>query len=266
MTTEDSYLPLDGGDIHVWQDGPRDAPPLMLIHGTGASGQEWDPLVPLLTGSHRVIRLDLLGCGQSAKPEDGDYSVPAQGRRVGLALDKLGVERAVLVGHSSGGYEAAALAEQRPDLVSAIAVINSGPGMAAYIAKEAPVDPTRWVSLTDDQLRQAVHTGFRPGFHIPDEYLAQVRAMTLHTFAAASQANFAYLREKTLPDRLAAVGKPLLVLFGEEDQRWSSTSAVDYSVVAGARVELLSGLGHSPNLEDPLRTAEHLLAFAALHV
>lgn len=258
-------LPLDGGDIHVWQDGPRDAPPLMLIHGTGASGQEWDPLVPLLTGSHRVIVLDLLGCGQSAKPDDGDYSVPAQARRVGMALDKLDVERAVLVGHSSGGYEATALAEERPELVSAIAVINSGPALAAYIADDAPVDPTQWENLTDDQLRQAVRTGFGPGFHIPDEYLAQVRAMTLNTFAAASKANFAYLREKTLPERLTAVGKPLLVLFGEEDQRWSSASAADYTVVAGARVELLAAVGHSPNLEDPLRTAEHLLAFAALH-
>lgn len=265
MTTEDMILSLDGDDLHVCQHGPRDAPALMLVHGTGASGQEWDPLVPLLTGNHRVIRIDLLGCGRSAKPDDGDYSVPAQGRRVGLALDALGVDHAVLVGHSSGGYEATALAEQRPGLVTAIALVNSGPGMAAFIGQDAAIDPARWSDLTDDQLRQAVRTGFGPGFPIPDDYLAQVRAMTFHTFAAASRANVAYVTEKTLPDRLAAVGTPLLVLFGEEDQRWRSSSAADYGVVAGARIELLAGLGHSPNLEDPLRTAEPLLAFAALH-
>ena len=252
-------------DIHVYEDGARDRPTLVLIHGTGASGREWEPLLPLLTDSHHVVRLDLLGCGESAKPAGADYSVPAQGRRVAEVMDRLGVEHAVIVGHSSGGYEAAALAEQRPELVNAIVVINSGPGMAAYIGQDAAIDPAQWDSLTDDQLRVAVRSGFGHGFHIPDEYLEQVRAMTLHTFAEASQANFAYVQEQTLPDRLKAVDKPLLVLFGEQDQRWRSSSAADYGVVADVRIELLAGLGHSPNLEDPLRTAEHLLAFAARH-
>lgn len=265
MTTEDIMLPLADGHLHVRETGPRDAPALLLVHGTGASEREWDPLVPLLAGSHRVIRIDLLGCGRSAKPDDGDYSVPAQGLRIGAAMDLLGVRAAVLVGHSSGGYPATALAERRPELVTAIALVNSGPGPHAFIGGQAAIDPARWDSLTDDQLREAVRTGFRPGFHIPDEFLEQVRAMSLHAFAAVEQANLAYLREQPLPDRLAKVGKPLLVLFGEEDQRWRSSSAADYSVVRGARVELMPGLGHSPNLEDPLRVAEPLLAFAALH-
>lgn len=60
-------------------------------------------------------------------------------------------------------------------------------------------------------------------------------------------------------------GKPLLVLFGEDDRRWRSSSAADYHAVPGARVELLPGLGHSPILEDPPRVAGPLLDFAALH-
>ncbi|GAA3425818.1 alpha/beta fold hydrolase [Streptosporangium sandarakinum] len=43
------------------QDGPRDAPALLLIHGSASSTRSWDPMVPLLTGSYRVIRIDLLG-------------------------------------------------------------------------------------------------------------------------------------------------------------------------------------------------------------
>lgn len=258
-------LPLADGHVHVRATGPRDAPVLLLVHGTGASEREWDPLVPLVADSHRVIRIDLLGCGRSAKPDDGDYSVPAQGLRIGAAMDLLGVRDAVLVGHSSGGYPATALAEQRPGLVTAIALVNSGPGMHAFIGGQAAIDPGRWESLTDDEFRAAVRTGFRPGFPIPDEFLEQVRAMSPQTFAAVERANIAYLRERPLPDRLADVGKPLLVLFGAEDQRWRSSSAADYASVRGARVELLPGLGHSPNLEDPLRVAEPLLAFAALH-
>ncbi|MFJ6463193.1 alpha/beta fold hydrolase [Streptomyces sp. NPDC091387] len=125
--TEASILPLPGGDILVCQDGPRDAPALLLIHGSASSTRSWDQLVPLLTGSHRVIRIDLPGHGRSAEPSDRGYEVPEQGRTVGAALDRLGVERALVVGHSSGGYAATALIEQRPDLVAALSLINTAP-------------------------------------------------------------------------------------------------------------------------------------------
>ncbi|CUM43827.1 alpha/beta hydrolase fold [Streptomyces venezuelae] len=127
--SEDALLHLDEGDIYVCQDGPRGAPVLLLIHGSATSSRSWDALVPLLTTSHHVIRIDLPGHGRSAEPADGDYSPPEQGRRISTALDRLGVERAIVVGHSSGGYPATALAEQRPDLVTALALINTGPGM-----------------------------------------------------------------------------------------------------------------------------------------
>ena len=62
--TDEATLPLDGGTIYVCQDGPRDAPALVLIHGSGSSSRTWNPMVPLLTAAHRVIRIDLLGHGR----------------------------------------------------------------------------------------------------------------------------------------------------------------------------------------------------------
>ena len=118
---------LDDGEIYVRQDGPRDAPALLLIHGNASSARWWDELVPMLTRSHRVIRIDLLGHGRSAKPGDRSYALPDQARRVGEAMDRLGIERVIAVGHSSGGAAATALAERRPDLVTALALINTGP-------------------------------------------------------------------------------------------------------------------------------------------
>ncbi|RSM86311.1 alpha/beta hydrolase [Kibdelosporangium aridum] len=262
MTVSTHAHAVDDGEIHVYQDGPRDAPALLLIHGTAASARTWEPMVPLLTESHHVIRIDLLGCGRSAKPDGASYAVPDQARRAGAALDRLGVKHAIVVGHSSGGTVATALTEQRPDLVTAVVLINTGPDMAAFIGQDAAIDPTQWPDFTDEQLRHAVSSGFAPGYEIPQPFLDQVRDMDLHVFAATSQAVRAYLDEQSLPQRLAPLGKPLLVIFGEEDRRWRSSSATEYHAVPGATVTMLPGLGHSPNLEDPSRTAVPLLAFA----
>src|SRR5215467_1285464 len=98
----------------------------------------------------------------------------------------------------------------------------------------------------------------RQGYQIPLELLNEVRAMTLHSLTTTTQASRDYLKEQALPNRLAPLGKPLLVIFGEEDRRWRSSSAADYRAVPGARVEMLPGIGHTPILEDPARTASSL--------
>ncbi|MFC0556794.1 alpha/beta fold hydrolase [Planotetraspora thailandica] len=272
--TGNSTLPLNGGSIYVRQDGPRDAPALVLIHGLAGSTHWWDSLAPMLTRSHLVIRIDLLGHGRSAKPAGGGYAIPEQGRRVGEALDRFGVKRALVVGHSTGGSVATALAEQRRDLVTALALIDSGPRMDAFISDgfvgrllSVPVvGQLLWRFRTDGVVRQGLGTGFsRPGYEIPQQLVDDVRGMTYHALTATDRAVDDYLKQRALPDRLAALGKPLLVIFGKDDRRWRSSSAAEYRAVPGAKVELLSGVGHSPMLEDPPRTAGLLLAFTALH-
>ncbi|MDR2985683.1 MAG: alpha/beta hydrolase [Nocardiopsaceae bacterium] len=262
--TEDSILNLAHGDIHLCQDGPRDAPALLLIHGTASSARSWEQMVPLLAKSHRVIRIDLLGHGRSAKPGGRGYEIPEQGRQVGVVLDRLGVRECIVVGHSSGGTVATALAEQRPDLVTAIALIDTGPSMDAFIGPDAGIGFSQWPPA-DEQIRQLASSGFsRPGFEVPEEFLDDVRGMTLEAFIAIMQAPREYLEQQALPDRLKELGKPLQVIFGDQDRRWRPSSAGDYQVVPGARVEWLPGVGHTPILEDPQRTAALLLAFTGL--
>ncbi|WP_245646763.1 alpha/beta fold hydrolase [Microtetraspora niveoalba] len=269
-----STLPLDGGNVHVRQDGPRDAPALVLIHGLAGSTRWWEPLVPMLAKSYRVIRVDLLGHGRSAKPAGGGYTIPEQGRRVGEALDRLGVKHAVVVGHSTGGSVATALAERRRDLVTALALIDSGPRPDAFISDGfvgqllfiPVVGQLLWRFRTDTVVRRGLDTAFsRRGYQAPQQLVDDVRGMTYHALTATSRAADDYLAQRALPDRLTALGTPLLVVFGEDDRRWRASSADGYRAVPGARVELLPGVGHSPMLEDPPRTAAPLLAFAAAH-
>lgn len=266
QATEESLLHPDAGDIHVCQDGPRDAPALLLIHGSAASARSWAAMVPLLATSHRVIRIDLPGHGLSSEPAGHDYETPAQGRAAGTALDRLGVEHAVVVGHSSGGYAATALAEQRPDLVTALSLINTGPSLDAFISPEssAPIDPSQWPP-TDEQIRGFASTGFREGYEVPQDLVDEVRGMTYHAFTTSMQSSRAYLHQQALPGRLTALGKPLQVIFGDQDRRWRPSSAADYRAVPGAKVDWVPGAGHTPILEDPPRTAALLLAFTVIH-
>ncbi|MFC4053493.1 alpha/beta fold hydrolase [Actinomadura syzygii] len=267
-------LSLPGGSVFVRQDGPRDAPALVLIHGLGGSTRWWDAVVPLLAKSHRVVRIDLLGFGRSAKPSGDGYAVGEQAQRVGVALDRLGVRRAIVVGHSTGGSVATALAERRPDLVSALALIDSGPRLDAFISDGfvgnllfvPGVGQLLWRFRTDGVVRRSLGTAFsRPGYEIPRALMDDVRATTYHSLTATSREAEHYLDERPLPDRLAPLGKPLLVIFGQDDRRWRASSAADYRAVPGATIELMPGIGHSPMLEDPPRTAASLLKFAASH-
>ncbi|GAA5072276.1 pimeloyl-ACP methyl ester carboxylesterase [Thermocatellispora tengchongensis] len=175
-----------------------------------------------------------------------------------------------MVGHSTGGSVATALAEQRRDLVTALALIDSGPRVDAFIS-EGPVGQLLfvpgvgqllWRLRTGTIVRQGLATAFsRPGYQAPQQLVDDVRGMTYHAVTATSRAADDYLDRRALPDRLTALGKPLLVIFGQDDRRWRSSSAAEYRRVPGARVELLPGVGHSPMLEDPSRTATLLLAF-----
>jgi pimeloyl-ACP methyl ester carboxylesterase len=266
-----SLLPLDGENIHVSQDGPCEAPALVLIHGLAASTRWWDALVPLLARTHRVIRIDLLGHGKSAKPTGSGYGIPEQGKRFGAALDRLGVKCAIVVGHSTGGSVATALAEQRRDKVKALALINScpsldadtSPGLISRLLPVPAIGHLLWRLLTGPLTRKALANGFARGFEIPAQLVEDVRGMTYHAFTATSRGALEYLEQRSLPDRLAVLGTPLLVVFGAEDQRCRSSSAAEYRVVPGARVELLNGAGHSPMVEDPPRTAALLQVFTA---
>ena len=76
---------------------------LVLIHGFGASLETWHDIYPTLSTRFPVVRLDLKGHGFSSKPQDDKYSLDEQARLVIAFINKLGIKRVVLVGHSLGG-------------------------------------------------------------------------------------------------------------------------------------------------------------------
>ena len=255
--------------MHVIHDGPRQAPPLLLVHGSGASGAFWGPVVGALAGHHHVIRVDLPGCGQS--PPASSYDVPEQAGRVAMLLDDLGLRHVTVAGHSSGGYVATALAEQRPDLVGSLALISTGPSLDALLPQPfilrallaPPLGPLLWPRRSDAMIRRGISATTARPVDIPGDAVADLRNITYRRFRKILRRNAAYVAEQSVPGRLAGLGVPVLVIFGAADPRYEPSSAHQYDAVPNARVEMLPGVGHVPILEAPEPTSELLLGFTA---
>ena len=264
------FVRLVDGDMHVVEDGRPGTRTLLLIHGSAGSTAWWDPVVPALAGACHVVRVDLLGHGRSSSPARG-YDIPAHADRVGAALDRLGAGRVTVTGHSMGCMVATALAEQRPDKVAGLALIDMGPsldtaspdGLLVRLLLAQFPGRLLWRLRSESTIRKAMRSAFTRPVDIPGAVIEAALGMTHRALAGTARGSNDYIKQQSLPGRLAALGVPVLVIFGTEDARYPSSSAAAYHVVPGARVELLPGVGHTPMMEDPQATSTLLLEFAA---
>jgi pimeloyl-ACP methyl ester carboxylesterase len=274
-------LRLSSGDIQVVETparGKNPGAPIVLIHCYTCSLNWWDRMLPLLSKDHRVIRLDLLGHGGSEKPKSG-YAIEDQAALMAEALNELGVQGAVVVGHSLGAAVATALAEESSELVDRVVDIDAAPDTEHYgeglpfLAKLAymPVIGEFLNRVTPDvAIEKSFEEAFAPGYDIdagfenPDQVVDDVRAMTYTAFDKSHSAVDDYTAEIPLDERLTDAAVPLLVIFGSEDQIANADeSLAGFEDVPGVRTATIEGAGHSPNVEKPEETARLILEFAA---
>ncbi|HEX2162230.1 MAG TPA: alpha/beta fold hydrolase [Thermoleophilaceae bacterium] len=255
------------GDVQVRERGPARAPAIVLIHCYTCSIHWWLKLEPLLTGDRRVVSVDLLGHGGSEKPLEG-YSAENQADAVAAALRRRGVRDALLVGQSLGGPIATAVAERNPGLARGVVIMDSSPregyGDLPFTQKigTAPVvGQAAWHTTPDFMIRDGLADAFAEGFEVPDQFVEDVRRMTFTSFKEADK--LPGYQDTPLPERLTATGLPVLVIFGEEDTVIvpPDEAADEYRAIPGARVALLPGVGHTPQVEAPRRTAALLRSF-----
>lgn len=245
-----------------------DGRPIVLIHGLGAALDWWDAIAPDLAQDHRVIRLDLIGHGGTEAPASG-YSIERQAALVKAVLDKLGVGRTVIVGHSMGGEVATAFATRHSSQVDCLAVIDTPPkpetnfNLNTRLALTPVAGQALWRLRTDPMLRQALAQGFAPGFPVPEKFVADLWQLTYTAFHNAHRDSIAYVTEIGTPERLKALDPvpPFLVIFGTEDALIAPSSAKLFETVPGARLVMIEGAGHSPMVEKPEETLAAIKGF-----
>jgi pimeloyl-ACP methyl ester carboxylesterase len=243
-------------------------PAIVMIHGFGAAIDWWDEIAPALATDHRVIRIDLIGHGGTAAPASG-YTIPRQAELVAAVLDRLGVERVTVIGHSMGGEVATALAEKNPARIAAMILIDSPPtaGTTFTVMTDAAMTPVLGELLshfeTDDAIRRGLAQGFAPGFPVPEKFVADLKQLTYTAFRRAHEDSIAYRTAKPTNERLAALTPvpPLLALTGTEDAIVPPEHEKYFAQVPGAKIVMIEGSVHSPMVEKPARTLELIKNF-----
>src|SRR5919108_4708537 len=151
----DRTVPGDGVGLHA-RDWGGDGTPVVLLHGLASNARIWDGVAQRLADAGlRVVTLDQRGHGESKQPATG-YDFATVCRDLAAALDALGLERPVLVGHSWGANVALQYAAERAQAVAGLVLVDGGflgvadwPGMTRELARERLAPPRFAVPLGD---------------------------------------------------------------------------------------------------------------------
>jgi 2-hydroxy-6-oxo-6-(2'-aminophenyl)hexa-2,4-dienoate hydrolase len=212
-----NFVDVDGIRTHYLACGDEARPAVVLIHGGGAGASSrgnWSHLLPVFGANYRTLAVDMVGFGDTDKPDPGGYTY-SQGNRVAhLAgfVEALGIAPAPLIGNSMGGATALGVAMHKPELVSALVLMGSAglntdisPALRPILNYDFTVDGMRRLvdgltgsryqadeaiihSRHEDSLRPETKTAYgnimgwigqQGGLFYPEEDIARVKTETL---------------------------------------------------------------------------------------
>lgn len=257
---------IHANGIEIAYESVGDGEPVLFIAGLGYGGWFWHKQVAELSRDFRVITFDNRGSGGTDKP-DGPYTTAQMAQDAAGLLDGLGISSAHVVGHSLGGFIAQELTLARPDLVNQLVLASTSFGGANAV----PITPQALAVMMDRSgdpaalVRRGIDVAAAPGFaqahpDVVDALLGYrlsgpVPAAQYHAQMMAGAAHNA-------EERIHAIARPTLVLFGAHDQVVPPANAqLLTDRIPNARSRILPGVGHIFPLEDPATTNRVLREF-----
>lgn len=263
------FVEAAGLRLHLRDTGPRDGPVVLLVHGFSSSLHTWDAWLPLMEDRFRVVSLDLPGFGLTGPDPTGDYSDERSVAVLAALMDRLGVEKAAVVGSSMGGRIAWRFAAAEPARVSKLVLM--APDGFASMGREYDRAPERlpWLirllpyTAPKPLLRRAMQNTYAVPSALTDTVLERYHAMLLAPGVRRAILD-RLLQSRLVPPEpiLATIRVPVLLLWGEQDAAVPSSRAADYErALPNARTVLLPGIGHVPMEEAPAASVRALRAF-----
>jgi 3-oxoadipate enol-lactonase len=236
--------------------------PVILLHSLLADAASWDGLAPVLSPHARVIVADLPGFARLAPIKGGLAPVAAALAAAIMRLDLPAPP--VLIGNGYGSFLALRLALDWPDIAAGLVLIGCGavfsePGRAAFRGMREVAATRGLAAIADTAMARLFGAAFREQH---PALMAARRAAFLQTdpetFAAACTA----LETLDITAEAGRIDLPCLLLAGSEDQATPAVMAQDLAVrLPHAHFEMLDGLAHVPQLQDPQRVGNAILKF-----
>lgn len=249
-------MPFAGGLYYYSsrQNGDKESPAVVLIHGAGGTHMHW-PYNLRRLNNHRVFAPDLPGHGKSSGL--GKQSVEKYAETISAWMDAIGLDQALIVGHSMGGAIAQTLAVQRPEVVTGLVLIGTGARLevnqdllykfSTPSSTPAAIDMVikwSWNNTKDEKLLKMVK----------EQMLAIRSAVVYGDFLACN--NF------DLTGQVEHIQAPTLIIVGENDKM----TPLDLNKqlerkIPKAKMAVISEGGHMVMLEKPEAVAEEVFGF-----
>jgi 3-oxoadipate enol-lactonase len=246
-------------EVSYTEEGPRDAPVVVLSNSLGATRGMWDPQVPALAERFRVVTYDTRGHGSSPAPE-GPYTLDDLVDDVLALLDRLGVRRAHVAGLSLGGMTAMRLAARDPERAGRVALLctSAKTEPQGFLDRAAAARSEGTAAFAGTVVSRWLTPGYAAAH--PD-LVARLEAMV----AGCDDEGYAACAEVVagidLREELGRITAPTLVVSGAEDPALPPEHQQAIADgVSGARFVSVSPGAHLANLEQPLQVTGELLA------
>jgi pimeloyl-ACP methyl ester carboxylesterase len=249
-----SSIDRRGVAIHYEVHGDGGGTAVLLSHGYCATSHMYESTVAVLSTSRRCITWDIRGHGRSDYPDDADqYSVELSVGDMLAILDSEGVDRAVLIGHSMGGYLSLELQRSHPERVAALVLVGTGPGYRR--------DDTRagWNDMCESFAAALEAKGVDGMPSVSDE----VRASDHRSVDGLVHAARSILRQRDalVIEHLPDIDVPTLVVVGDRDRQFLAGGVYMATKIPGARHVVIEGAGHAPMLTHPDQFLTEVSAF-----
>ena len=257
------FVDVAGVRVHYQEAGDENAPALVLIHGFASSTLVWSKVfLALAEEGYRVIAVDMLGYGYSAKPRNGEYTIAGQAKLLTRLLDTLGINRAIFVGSSYGGAVAATCALDYADRVEKLVLVgtvNNNRPLAYKLMRVfgSPVfgDVVSPLLIGSRRLlRRRMKRVYDRHAWVLDERRVEARHLPLR--AAGTQRAIIRTVRRWDAERISRdahlIRQPTLLLWGENDREIPLSDGERlHAEIPGSRLIVFLNCGHLPHEEYP---------------
>lgn len=239
---------------------------VVLLHGFGASADNWNRMAARLTKKYRVIAPDLPGWGQSTRVESASYAYPQQVERLHQFVTQLELKRFHLLGHSMGGFLGSAYAARFPEEVITLGLLaphGITEPQPSELALSVAAGDNWLVARSVPEFDRLLNKVFARRPYLPKSVFKLLAAHAIRGSATSAKI-FAEMQtnEPPLVERLGKIKAPALIIWGDQDRVLHvSCAEVFRQGIKSSELLVLPGIGHMPLVESARECATAWLKF-----